>query len=51
MSEVCNGIDDNCNIEVDEGLTIYTMYADVDGDTFGNPTQQLIHVLKQLPDM
>ncbi|MBK9555164.1 MAG: T9SS type A sorting domain-containing protein, partial [Bacteroidetes bacterium] len=37
MSEVCNGIDDNCNIEVDEGLTIYTMYADVDGDTFGNP--------------
>lgn len=37
MSETCNGIDDNCNIEIDEGLTIYTFYIDVDGDTYGNP--------------
>jgi len=37
ISETCNGIDDNCNIEIDEGLTIYTLYADIDGDTFGNP--------------
>ncbi len=36
-SEICNDIDENCNIEVDEGLTIYTLYADVDGDTYGNP--------------
>ncbi|HRG84849.1 MAG TPA: MopE-related protein [Chitinophagales bacterium] len=35
--ELCNGIDDNCNIEIDEGLTIYTFYIDVDGDTYGNP--------------
>ena len=37
MSEVCNGIDDNCNTDIDEGLTIYTFYIDVDGDTYGNP--------------
>jgi hypothetical protein len=37
INESCNAIDDNCNIEIDEGLTIYTLYADVDGDTFGNP--------------
>ncbi|HRG65186.1 MAG TPA: putative metal-binding motif-containing protein, partial [Saprospiraceae bacterium] len=37
MSETCNGIDDNCNIEVDEGLTIYTLYIDADDDTYGNP--------------
>ncbi|HRF77352.1 MAG TPA: MopE-related protein [Chitinophagales bacterium] len=41
ISETCNGIDDNCNIEVDEGLTIYTFYIDVDGDTYGNPDAQV----------
>jgi hypothetical protein len=34
--ETCNAIDDNCNTDIDEGLTIYTLYADVDGDTYGN---------------
>ena len=35
--EICNGFDDNCNLEVDEGLPAYTFYLDADGDFFGNP--------------
>jgi hypothetical protein len=32
--EVCNGIDDNCNEDVDEGVSM-TLYADMDGDGHG----------------
>lgn len=39
-AEVCNGIDDNCNAQIDEGIgnagcTVY--YRDYDSDTYGNP--------------
>lgn len=35
--EICgNGIDDNCNGQIDEGCTVYTFYRDQDGDTYGN---------------
>ena len=34
--EYCNGIDDNCNNEEDEGLTFINYYADADGDTYGD---------------
>ena len=37
-TEVCNGIDDDCDGEIDEGLTTYTYYRDSDGDTYGNPS-------------
>lgn len=37
MPELCNGIDDNCNILIDDDITIYTYYADVDGDSYGDP--------------
>lgn len=37
--EVCNGIDDDCDGEVDEGFP--QEYADNDGDGFGNPLQPL----------
>jgi hypothetical protein len=35
-SEVCNGIDDNCDRKVDEGFTLTTCYPDKDGDGFPN---------------
>lgn len=35
--EECNGQDDNCNDEIDEGLETSTWYEDADGDGFGNP--------------
>jgi hypothetical protein len=34
--EVCDGVDNNCDGEVDEGVGTI-MYADTDGDTFGDP--------------
>ncbi|MCB9290593.1 MAG: metallophosphoesterase [Lewinellaceae bacterium] len=35
-AEACNGVDDNCNTQIDEGVqTIY--YADNDNDGFGDP--------------
>ena len=34
--EICNNLDDNCNIAIDEGLLFITYYADLDGDGAGN---------------
>jgi hypothetical protein len=34
-TEVCNGIDDNCNGQTDEGVKT-TFYRDADSDTFGD---------------
>ncbi len=38
--EVCDGLDNNCNGQFDEGLTFLNYYFDFDGDGFGigNPT-------------
>jgi hypothetical protein len=33
--EACNGIDDDCDDEADEGLELRTYYLDVDGDGYG----------------
>ncbi|MBK7684584.1 MAG: putative metal-binding motif-containing protein [Bacteroidetes bacterium] len=33
-TEVCNGIDDNCNGLADDGLTFVTYYADADVDGY-----------------
>ncbi len=35
--EVLNGIDDDCDNEIDEGLASRTYYRDADGDTYGDP--------------
>lgn len=34
--EECDGVDNNCDGQIDEGFTLNTYYADVDGDDFGN---------------
>ena len=35
-TEVCDGVDNNCNSSVDEGFTFTTYYVDGDGDGFGD---------------
>lgn len=34
-SELCNGVDDNCNGSVDENIPTNAWYLDADGDSFG----------------
>ncbi len=36
MSEICNGVDDNCNGVADDGIPYYTYYLDADGDGYGD---------------
>jgi len=36
VSEICNGLDDNCNFAIDEDLVVNTFFADSDEDGFGN---------------
>ena len=37
MSELCDGSDNNCNSQIDEGLTFFDYFSDSDGDGYGNP--------------
>ena len=37
-TEVCNNFDDNCDAQIDNGLTFVTYYADADGDNYGAGT-------------
>ncbi len=41
-SEVCDGVDNNCNGQVDDGLPTFTYYLDNDGDGFGDLTASSI---------
>ena len=39
--EICDEIDNNCDGDVDDGLSIETWYADLDGDGFGDADDSL----------
>lgn len=40
--EICDGFDNNCNSQTDEGLQLYTYYADQDGDGYGDGDSPLV---------
>lgn len=48
--EICDGIDNNCNDEIDEELPNFTYYLDDDGDGFGVPTDSLTTCSDVFPD-
>ncbi len=37
-TEICDGLDNDCNNLIDDGLTVTTYYMDNDGDGFGDAT-------------
>jgi len=39
--EICNGVDDDCDGQIDNGTSGFTYYADTDGDGYGDPTKPL----------
>ena len=39
--ELCDGLDNDCNSLVDDGLALSQVFVDLDGDGFGNPNDMI----------
>ncbi len=48
--EICDDIDNDCDEEIDEGLTLITLYDDLDGDGFGDQNTPSFEDCAVLPD-
>ncbi len=42
VSEICDGLDNNCNNNIDEGLNFVTYYTDADNDGYGTTTSSTL---------
>ncbi len=49
QTETCDGLDNDCNGSIDDGLTIFTYYVDSDGDGFGEAATSLDTCLSDAP--
>ena len=48
-TEICDGVDNNCNDRIDEELLLFTYFRDADGDGYGNAGQRLDTCLANAP--
>lgn len=39
--EICNGEDENCNGQIDDGISVGVFYVDGDGDGYGDPATEM----------
>ena len=46
--ELCDGIDNNCNSILDDGLSVQDYWLDSDGDTWGTPIVLLSRLVRHL---
>ncbi|MDO8365918.1 MAG: MopE-related protein [Saprospiraceae bacterium] len=47
--EICDGVDNDCNQQTDEGLVFTTWYQDFDGDGYGDLSNPLYSCLASIP--
>lgn len=41
IPETCDGVDNDCNGSIDDGLTTYRYFIDADGDGYGSPSSEV----------